>query len=193
MPSRQRIRLIRLHPHAELCRAEVRFAGDVNQRVSQGRICQTLTFSLQEQILQRIKKDDTATTSYPYERMPPRQKEIIDDAEKGSFDDNKNDVAHWHVLSIEDSTGLLGLPSNVRREGLTSQQAKARLEEYGFNQLSEKEKVTLLMRIWKQVSNVLVGILVFVAVVSLFKGIISSGESRITNFIEVGLIVFVIT
>jgi hypothetical protein len=40
---------------------------------------------------------------------------------------------------------------------------------------------------------VLVGILVFVAVVSLIKGCISSGEDRLTNFIEVGLITFVIT
>ena len=36
-------------------------------------------------------------------------------------------------------------------------------------------------------------ILVFVAIVSLIKGIISTGENRVTNFIEVGLITFVVT
>ena len=45
-----------------------------------------------------------------------------------------------------------------------------------------------------QVGNILVGILVFVAIVSLVKGILAKdGESKVTNFIEVGLITFVIT
>jgi magnesium-transporting ATPase (P-type) len=103
------------------------------------------------------------------------------------------DEPQWHAMSKEDVCGVLGLSANIRQDGLTTPEAQARLEQYGPNQLSEKEKVTLLQRIWKQVSNVLVGILVFVAVVSLIKGIISSGEDRVTNFIEVGLITFVIT
>lgn len=131
--------------------------------------------------------------------MPPRSKEVSDltanitvgDLEKGSSDSGND--PQWHAMSITDSCGLLGLPSDVATTGLSNREAAQRLEQYGFNQLSEKEKVTLLMRIWKQVSNVLVGILVFVAVVSLIKGIISSGEDRVTNFIEVGLITFVIT
>lgn len=124
--------------------------------------------------------------------MAPRQKNIASDPEKGVLASTE-DSTPWHVMSYEDAAGYLGLPGNVRQEGLSSKQAKDRLEQFGFNQLSEKEKVTLLMRIWKQVNNVLVGILVFVAVVSLFKGIVSSGEDRVTNFIEVGLITFVIT
>ena len=81
----------------------------------------------------------------------------------------------------------------IRRDGLSTSEAQVRLEEFGPNQLTEKEKVTLLQHIWKQVSNVLVGILVFVATVSLIKGFLSSGEDQITYFIEVGLITFVIT
>lgn len=124
--------------------------------------------------------------------MAPKQADNYDDAEKGGAASTKDDV-QWHAISKEDACGMLGLPSTIRRNGLTTAQAKTRLEQYGPNKLSEKEKVTLLQRIWKQVNNVLVAILVFVAVVSLIKGFISDGEDRLTNFIEVGLITFVIT
>ena len=123
--------------------------------------------------------------------MPPKQAEDYVDSEKGGAL-APSDEAHWHAMTKEDACGMLGLPLTIRRDGLTTAQAKARLEQYGPNKLSEKEKVTLLQRIWKQVNNVLVGILVFVAVVSLIKGIISDGEEALTNFIEVGLITFVI-
>ncbi len=119
--------------------------------------------------------------------MPPRQSDDIE-AGKGAG----GPEAFFHAMSKEEACETLGVASNIRQVGLTTGEAKARLERYGYNQLTEKEKVTLLQRIWKQVSNVLVGILVFVAIVSLIKGIISSGEDRVTNFIEVGLITFVI-
>ena len=122
--------------------------------------------------------------------MPPKQYDV--DAEKGA--ESPKDDPQWHAMTKEDALGVLGVSPNLRNEGLTTAEAKARLEQYGPNQLSEKEQITLLQRIWKQVSNVLVAILVFVAIVSLIKGIISKkGEDRLTNFIEVGLIVFVIT
>jgi magnesium-transporting ATPase (P-type) len=126
--------------------------------------------------------------------MAPKAKEVVDDVDydKGSGA-AKDDEIYWHSMSKEDACSMLDLGKNIRRDGLSTEQAKARLEKYGPNQLTEKEKVTLLQRIWQQVNNVLVGILVFVAVVSLIKGAISSGEDRLTNFIEVGLITFVIT
>jgi magnesium-transporting ATPase (P-type) len=121
--------------------------------------------------------------------MPPK-KDV--DAEKGS--PSKVDEPQWHAMTKEDVCGVLGVSQNIRNVGLTSAEAKQRLEQYGENKLSEKVKVTLLQRIWKQVGNILVGILVFVAIVSLFKGIISTtAEDKLTNFIEVGLIAFVIT
>jgi magnesium-transporting ATPase (P-type) len=127
--------------------------------------------------------------------MAPKAKENVADVDveyKGSGAADDDDV-YWHSMSKEDACGILGLGKNIRQDGLSTEQAKTRLEKYGPNQLTEKEKVTLLQRIWQQVNNVLVGILVFVAVVSLIKGSISSGQDRLTNFIEVGLITFVIT
>ena len=119
--------------------------------------------------------------------MPPKAGETYEEKANTQKDTN------WHSLSREECCKILGVSSNIRHEGLTTSEAETRLNEYGPNKMSEKEKVTLLQRIWKQVSNVLVGILVFVAVVSLAKGIVTSGEDRVTNFIEVGLITFVIT
>lgn len=114
------------------------------------------------------------------------------DAEKGA-EQKAADVPNWHAITKEEAAGLLGLPADIRKCGLTTAEAAKRLEQYGPNQLSEKERKTLFQRIWAQLYNVLVGILVFVAVVSLIKGIISDGENRVTNFIEVGLITFVVT
>jgi magnesium-transporting ATPase (P-type) len=121
--------------------------------------------------------------------MPPKQAENVPVGGQVKA----GEVVHWRALEKEEALSTLGVSPNARREGLTTAEAKRRLEEYGPNKLTEKEKVTLLQRIWKQVNNVLVGILVFVAVVSLIKGITTSGEDRVTNFIEVGLISFVIT
>ena len=124
--------------------------------------------------------------------MPPKQEDWVDPGQ-GSGGSPAEDEPQWHAMSKEQAVAILGLnPGTIRREGLTSADAKARLEQYGHNELSEKKKVSLLLRIWKQVGNALVGILVVVAVVSLVKGIVSTGEDRISNLLEVVLIVFVI-
>jgi P-type Ca2+ transporter type 2C len=96
----------------------------------------------------------------------------------------------WHAMTKEDAIKTLDLnPETHRKTGLTTEQAKARLEKYGPNQMSEKKKETLLEKIWKQVANVLVGILVFVAVVSAVR---AATADPVTNSIQVGIIVGVI-
>ena len=104
----------------------------------------------------------------------------------------------YHSKSKEDCFAQLGIKdANHHRSGLTSAEAAKRLEQYGPNKLTEKEKVTLLQRIWNQVANVLVGILVFVACVSAVQAVRASvdndSDGVVTNSIQVGLIVFVIT
>jgi len=103
----------------------------------------------------------------------------------------------FHAKTKEECYAELGCAADLHKSGLTSADATKRLEQYGYNKLSEKEKVTIWQRIWHQVANVLVGILVFVAVVSAVQAVRASvdddGQSVITNSIQVGLIVFVIT
>ena len=100
----------------------------------------------------------------------------------------------WHAKSKEECFAELGLGQDLSRTGLSTAEAQMRLEKFGPNQLTEKEKVTLLQRIYNQVANVLVGVLVFVAVVCAIRAITADvTEDVITNAIQVGLIVFVIT
>ena len=100
----------------------------------------------------------------------------------------------WHSMDLEAVYKELGKDSGLLKAGLSSQDATERLEKYGENKLSQKRKETLLEKIWKQVANVLVGILVFVAVVSAIRAATATDPDTIlTNWIQVGLILFVIT
>ena len=98
-------------------------------------------------------------------------------------------VPPWHAMTKEDVISKLELPEDIRKKGLTDAEVAARLEKYGQNKLSEKRKETLLEKIWKQVNNVLVGILVFVAVISAVR---AATDDPVTNSIQVGIIVGVI-
>ena len=100
----------------------------------------------------------------------------------------------WHVMTQEEVFSELDLGKDALKSGLTEDDAAERLIKYGENKLAEKEKVTIWQRIWEQVANVLVGILVFVAVVSAIRAITSTdGDTIFTNWIQVGIIVSVIT
>jgi Ca2+-transporting ATPase len=103
-------------------------------------------------------------------------------------------VYPWHAKTADECFQELGCKNDHLTTGLTTEEANARLQKYGENKLSEKEKVTLLQRIWNQVANVLVGILVFVALVSAIRAAtIETTDGKITNTIQVCLIIFVIT
>ena len=112
--------------------------------------------------------------------------------------DDDNDLTKpvypWHAHTKEECFVQLQCPPNIEVTGLHTDQATARLERYGPNRLTEKEKMTLWQRIWKQVSNVLVAILVFVAVVLAIRAATASDtQNKITNWIQVGLITIVVT
>lgn len=96
---------------------------------------------------------------------------------------------NWHAMTKEEVFAELRLPEDHRKAGLTSEQAVARLEEFGYNRLSGKAKKTLFAKIWEQVANVLVGILLFVAAISLVRVFT---DDPVTNGIQVGIIVGVI-
>lgn len=97
----------------------------------------------------------------------------------------------WHCMTKEEVLKELDLPADIRKKGLTDAQAAERLEKYGENKLTEKEKETLLQKIWNQVNNVLVGILVFVAIISVVTAIAKIG-SPLQSWIQVGIIAGVI-
>ena len=104
------------------------------------------------------------------------------------------DPAPWHTMTVDEVTKELGLASDVVKVGLTSAEAAKRLEKYGENKLTEKEKETLLQKIWNQVNNVLVLILVIVAVISFISIFVIPPEINpaYTNWIQIAIILGVI-
>ena len=72
----------------------------------------------------------------------------------------------WHALKAEDVLSHL----RVENRGLTSAQAKERLEKYGPNQLKEAPRPTFLQMLWEQLNNFVVILLIVASVVSALLG-----------------------
>jgi magnesium-transporting ATPase (P-type) len=108
--------------------------------------------------------------------------------EVGDIDNNSNDDSNDDAL----------LSSPYQQLGLTTAQAQERLDQYGPNQLSSRTQKTIWQRIWYQIANVLVAILVVVSVVSAAQAIRFATmtppdqENVVTNSIQVALLVSLI-
>jgi magnesium-transporting ATPase (P-type) len=114
--------------------------------------------------------------------------------EKNDAETSDEPKTPWHAMELVDVYKMLGKDESLPKVGLTSEEVVERLAKYGENKMSEKRKVTLLERIWKQIANVLVAVLVFVAIVSGVRAATSNVHQTIlTNWIQVGLIILVIT
>jgi Ca2+-transporting ATPase len=85
----------------------------------------------------------------------------------------------WHALSIEAAAGKLGVDT---RNGLTTAEAKKRLETYGYNELEEKKPPTFFERLWESLTEFIVMILIVAAVISAILG----------DYIEAGAIVAIV-
>jgi len=72
---------------------------------------------------------------------------------------------NWHALKVEDVSS--NLKTNLR-EGLSAEEAKHRLEEYGPNVLVEEKKTSPLSILLDQFKSILVIVLIFAALVSGF-------------------------
>jgi len=78
----------------------------------------------------------------------------------------QNGATDWHALSSEEALDEL----NSRREGLESQEARRRLDEYGPNQLQQEQSRPWYRRLAEQFNNVLMLILIVAAVASQLLG-----------------------
>jgi len=100
----------------------------------------------------------------------------------------------WHTMTIDATIAQMGLSKDLPKSGLSPDEAASRLAKYGPNEMTEKVKTTLLQRIWHQINNVLVYVLMTVAVVSLIQAVTTSDpDTRFTAWFQVALIVSVIT
>ncbi|HEX5943359.1 MAG TPA: HAD-IC family P-type ATPase, partial [Anaerolineales bacterium] len=72
----------------------------------------------------------------------------------------------WHALKAEEVLHHLEVQGN----GLTSEEAKRRLEYYGPNQLKEAPRPTFLQMLWEQLNNFVVILLIIASVISALLG-----------------------
>lgn len=99
----------------------------------------------------------------------------------------------WHTMTVQETIQQLGLKADHIKTGLSNDEAASRLAKYGPNEMTEKTKKTLLQRIWAQVNNVLVYVLVTVAAVSVVQALITDDpNTRFTAWFQVALILSVI-
>ncbi|WIA15444.1 hypothetical protein OEZ85_002091 [Tetradesmus obliquus] len=85
----------------------------------------------------------------------------------------------WHTL--QDDQVLKQLDTSI--EGISSEEATRRLQEYGLNALTPPKKPGFFAKLWAQLNNVLIFILLAAAVVT----------AGLQEWIETGLIIGVIT
>ena len=72
----------------------------------------------------------------------------------------------WHAQTAEQVLNHLQVQAN----GVTSEEAKRRLEHYGPNQLTEASRPTFLQMLWEQLNNFVVILLIVASLVSAFLG-----------------------
>jgi Ca2+-transporting ATPase len=72
----------------------------------------------------------------------------------------------WHALKAEDVLKHL----EVQDRGITTEEAKKRLEHYGPNQLKEAPRPTFLQMLWEQLNNFVVILLIIASVISALLG-----------------------
>ena len=94
-------------------------------------------------------------------------------------------MENYYNLSVEETEKEL----NTNKEGLSNQEYDLRIEKYGFNELTEKKKESILVKFIEQFKDMMVLVLIIASIIS---GIIdlSHGEG-LTNTIIILAIVFV--
>ncbi len=83
--------------------------------------------------------------------------------ENESINDHEQD---WHTLKLEQVLKHFEVQDN----GLTTEEAKKRLEQYGPNQLKEAPRPTFLQTLWEQLNNFVVILLIVASVISALLG-----------------------
>ena len=79
---------------------------------------------------------------------------------------HENKQREWHALNHQEVLEHLHVAGN----GLTSAEAKKRIEQYGPNQLSEAPRPTFLQMLWEQLNNFVVILLIIASVISALLG-----------------------
>jgi Ca2+-transporting ATPase len=96
----------------------------------------------------------------------------------------------WHSKSVEETAQ--GLGTDLDR-GLSSAEAKSRLEKYGYNELREQPRPGFWRRLLNQFNDFLVLILIVSAIISFFIGLSEYRRSgTMTEFVDAGAIMAIV-
>jgi Ca2+-transporting ATPase len=72
----------------------------------------------------------------------------------------------WHSLSLDDTLKRLA----VQEQGLSSEEAQRRLKQYGPNQLTEAARPGFLSKLWDQLNNFVIVLLIVASIISALLG-----------------------
>ncbi len=99
-------------------------------------------------------------------------------------------MAEYYAQTIDEVVGDLGTDVT---NGLSSDEARARLEKYGINQLAEKPRATLWEMFLDQFKDFLIMILIVSAIISFFLGVTEYRHTgEITEFVDAGAIIAIV-
>jgi len=95
----------------------------------------------------------------------------------------------WHALSLQEVLAHL----KVQEDGLTSEEAARRLQQYGPNQLTEKQGRTFWDMLWGQINSFVIWLLIAAALISALIGWNEYRHSgQTTEFIESAAILAIV-
>lgn len=85
----------------------------------------------------------------------------------------------WHALEAGEVLERLQVPIE---SGLTTEEAKKRVETYGLNELVEKKRITFLQMLWAQINSFVIWLLIGAALISAILG----------DWVEAGAILLIV-
>ena len=93
-------------------------------------------------------------------------------------------MENYYNLSVEETEKEL----NTNKEGLSDQEYDLRIEKYGFNELTEKKKESILVKFIEQFKDMMVLVLIIASIIS---GIIdlSHGEGLAGTMIILAIVI----
>ncbi len=93
-------------------------------------------------------------------------------------------MENYYNLSVEEIEKEL----NTNKEGLSNQEYDIRIEKYGFNELTEKKKESILVKFIEQFKDMMVLVLIIASIIS---GIIdlSNGEGLTNTIIILAIVI----
>lgn len=90
-----------------------------------------------------------------------------------------------HIYSIDETIKKL----NSNKNGLTREEALQRIERYGKNQLQEKERKSLLVRLFDQLKDMMNIVLIVAAIIS---ALVSVLEQNYIELVDAGIILLIV-